>query len=363
MHLLEAKIFANALNQIPELGSVRLAQLLAYFGSWAKAWTATTHDYIEAGMPINTVSKIIARKSKINPELSFAELSRRQIEIILSVEPEYPQLLKEISAPPPLLYAKGNKNILNSLALGIVGTRKISLYGKQVCIELVSGLVQNKINIISGLAFGVDAEALSACVENEGVGVAVLASDLDDASIAPRSNYQLAKKVMDKGCLVSEYALGSAVQKQNFPIRNRIISGMGVGTIIIEADIESGALITANYALEQNREVFAVPGSIFSPVSRGTNELIRKGAHIVTGVGSILDELNIESGDLDEPLELDSNETEQMVLTKLTREPTLAEELIRELKIPASELNACLTMLEMKGRVKNVGGAKYVKLR
>lgn len=363
MHLLEAKIFANALNQIPELGSVRLSLLYAYFGSWAKAWTANAQGYLEAGLPQIVVSKIIARKNKINPEQSFAELTRRQIEIVLNVESEYPQLLKEIAAPPPLLYVRGNKKVLNNLSLGMVGTRKISLYGKQVCREIVEGLVQNNFTIISGLAFGVDAEVLNACIENEGTAIAVLASDLNDNNIAPRSNFQLAHKIIKNGCLVSEYALGASVQKQNFPIRNRIISGMSIGTIVVEADLESGSLITANYALEQNREVFAVPGSIFSAVSRGTNELIRKGAHIVTGVGSVLDELNIDPATIEVPIDMEPTENEQLILAKLSKDPIQIEELIQELKISASDLNVNLTILEMKGRVKNLGGAKYIKIR
>jgi DNA processing protein len=271
--------------------------------------------------------------------------------------------LLEIAAPPPLLYVRGDKSVLNSTTVSVVGTRKISLYGKQVCEELISGLAQNNLTVVSGLAYGIDAEALNVCVKNEGRCIAVLASDLDNLSISPRTNFQLAQKIIQHGCLVSEYPLGMSVQKQNFPIRNRIISGLSLATVVIEADLESGSLITAHHALEQNREVFAVPGSIFSPTSRGTNELIRKGAHMAHSIGSILEELNLEGIT---PIEAESYEVsaeERLLLDHLSREPVQIEDLIRSVRLPAGQVNASLTILEMKGRVKNLGGAKYVRIR
>jgi DNA processing protein len=337
--------------------------LRKFFGSWTKAWTAGRADYEGLGFSGDLAAKIIARKSQINPEQSFAELARRNIELILTTDPAYPELLREISAAPPMLYVRGRIAALAATGLGVVGTRRISPYGRQVCEELATGLVQNNLSVISGLAFGVDAAILSAVVENGGSGIAVLASDLDDASIAPRSNYQLSQHLLAQGCLVSEYALGAPVFKQNFPIRNRIIAGLSIGTVVVEADLESGSLITANYALEQNREVFAVPGPIFSAASRGTNELIRKGAHVVTGIGSILEELNIDSATAAVPVDAPDSPEERRVLERLTREPTQIEDLIRELKIPAGQMNAVITILEMKGRIKNLGGAQYIKLR
>ena len=363
MHSVEAKIFANALNQIPELGAVRLERLRKFFGSWTKAWTAARADYERLGFSGDLAAKIIAKKSQINPEQSFAELARRSIEIILNTEPAYPELLREIPAAPPILYVRGCSSALAAMGLGVVGTRRISPYGRQACEELAAGLAQNNLSVISGLAYGVDAAILGAAIENGGVGIAVLASDLDDASIAPRSNYQLSQRLLARGCLVSEYALGAPVFKQNFPIRNRIISGLSLGTVVVEADLESGSLITANYALEQNREVFAVPGPIFSATSRGTNELIRKGAHVVTGIGSILEELNIDATTATAPIDAPDSPEERRVLEQLTREPTQIEDLIRELKIPAGQMNAVITILEMKGRIKNVGGAQYIKIR
>jgi DNA processing protein len=361
--LLETKIYANAFNLIPEIGPVSLTKLFQYFPTMRDAWHSDPYEYANIGLRTKTITEIIARKGKINPEQAFAELARRQIEVLLITEPDYPKLLKEISAAPPLLYVRGNKKVLNHLGIAVVGTRKVSTYGQQACEEIVNQLVQNNLSIVSGLAFGIDAVALNACVAQDGIPIAVLASDLDNTSISPRSNFNLAQKIITTGCLVSEFPLGSTVQKQNFPIRNRIIAGLTPGTLVVEADQESGALITANFALEQNREVFAVPGSIFSQTSRGTNQLIKKGAKLVTQANDILEELNITPGENFEPINLEASMEEQTILTHLTRQPIHIDELIKTVKLAPAMVNANLTMLEMKGRVKNMGGGQYVKIR
>ena len=358
------EVFANAFNLMPELGSVRLNKLLACFGSFKAAWETPNTDYKKAGLDDKTIDQIIARKKLINPERSFINLSNNGIKIILISNPFYPQRLKEISASPPILYIRGKMEALNTVSLAVVGTRNMSLYGKQAAQELVSELAQNNVAIVSGLAFGIDAEALNTCCTCGGMPIAVLASSIDDSSISPRSNLKLAQDIVKKGCLVSEYPPGVNVQKQNFPIRNRIISGLSVGTLVIEADTESGSLITANYALEQNREVFAVPGSIFSPVSRGTNDLIRQGAKLVTHVSDIIEELNLshietETQFVGQP----DSESEKLVLSILTKQPVHIDDLIKSSGQVATEINAALSMLEINGRVKNLGGGNYIKVR
>lgn len=359
----EARIYANAFNLIPEIGPVTLQKLFNHFGSWHRAWIGSASDYIDAELTAKTINQIIAKKPKINPEQMFAELTRRQIEVVLISEPGYPKLLKEIHAAPPLLYVRGNKQALNKLAVAVVGTRKMSNYGRQAAEELVLGLISNGVAIVSGLAFGIDAEALSATVANQGSAIAVLASDLNDMSISPRSNFNLAQKIIETGCLVSEYPLGMLVQKQNFPIRNRIIAGLSLGTLVVEADAESGALITANFALEQNREVFAVPGYIFSPVSRGTNQLIKKGAKLVNSAYDILEELSLDATTASQPALLEVNSEEELILKSLSREGVHINELIKIVRLAASEVSANLTLLEMKGRVKNLGAGIYAKIR
>lgn len=357
------KTFANALNLIPELGPIKLAKLLAFFGNFASAWTATKKEYLQISIDEKTINQIIAKKNDIDPKSSYEALKKAGIEMLLITDPDYPKLLLEIPNPPPILYFRGNKKCLSSQSIGVVGTRLISLYGKQACEEIVSALSQNGINIVSGLAFGVDAESLATALESGQTPVAVLASPIDNYSISPRANFNLAQKIISAGCLISEYPLGTSIQKQNFPIRNRIISGLSLGTLVIEADEESGSLITANYALEQGREVFAIPGSIFSRTSKGTNKLIQKGAKLVSSANDILEELNLDLTAIEVAEKFEETPEEQVLLQHLSREPIHINLIIQNINLPAGQVNATLTILEMKGRVKNLGGARYVRIR
>jgi DNA processing protein len=358
------QIYANALNLIVQLGAVRLGHLLKHFGSFKKAWDTNRAGYVSIGFNPKLVEQIVSRKLEIDPPAEYGKLGKHGIEAVLINSSDYPETLKEISAAPPIIYARGNLSALNTTAVGVVGTRKITNYGKLATEEITAGLVNSGVTIVSGLAFGVDAQALSTAVELGGICIGVLASPLDNQSIAPKSNFQLAEKILERGCLVSEYPLEASVQVQNFPIRNRIIAGLSLGTLVVEGDTDSGALITANYSLEQNREVFAVPGSIFSNVSKGPNNLIKKGAKLVSSAQDILEELNLDL--IPTPkfeLNEGSNTQEQVIMENLTREPIHIDELTRQLNMPASEINATLVMLEMKGRVRNLGGAKFVKIR
>jgi DNA processing protein len=360
----EEQMYANALNIIPQLGPVRLAHLLKTFGSFKKAWEANRADYVRIGFNPKIVEQVITLKSQIDPSLEYGKLGRHRIEVILINSSDYPEILKEISAAPPVLYVRGNKNVLNSSCLGVVGTRKMSQYGKAATGEIVTGLVNAQLTIVSGLAYGIDAQALLTATELGGRCIAVLATPIDDGSIAPKTNFNLAQTILKEGCIISEYPLNYSVQKMNFPIRNRIISGLSLGTLVVEADVDSGSLITANYSLEQNREVFAVPGQIFSEVSRGTNNIIKKGAKLVTSYVDILEELNLDVQTTPTfETERETTQQEQQIIESLTREPVHIDELVRALGLPAAEVNSTLLVLEMKGRVRNMGGAKFVKIR
>ncbi|MBI4363464.1 MAG: DNA-protecting protein DprA [Candidatus Doudnabacteria bacterium] len=357
------KIFANALNLLPELGPARLFKLLNYFGDYQTAWKANGRQYQSAGLDPKTVSLIIPKKPQINPEREWDKLKQKQIAVILLSDAEYPPLLKEIPSPPPILYIRGSMQALKKDMLAVVGSRKMTLYGRQAINELAPPIVNSGLAIASGLAFGVDAEALSSCINAQGTPIAVLASSVDDRSISPKANFLLAQKIIKSGCLVSEYPLGTQVYKTNFPQRNRIISGMSIGTLVVEADLESGALITANYALEQNREVFALPGSIFSEVSRGTNKLIKSGAKLVASYQDILEELNISAEMAANHENFEETPDEEVLLSSLSRNPMHIDDLILAVKMAPAAVNSALTLLELKGRVKNLGGAKYVKIR
>lgn len=360
----EEKSYANAFNLLPSLGPIRLEFLRNQFGSFERAWRASRADYVKVGLNPKITEAITTHKLATDVAAEFDKLSKHGIEIILSTESDYPSLLKEISAFPPLLYVRGNKQILNSNTIAVVGTRKMTAYGRAATEEISTGLLNSGLTIVSGLAFGVDAATLAIAASRGAPSIAVQASPIDDGNITPKSNYQLAREILKSGCIVTEHPLGASVQKQNFPIRNRIISGLSLGTVVIEADLESGALITANYALEQNREVFAIPGSIFSQVSAGTNDLIKRGAKLVSSYQDVLAELNLDTI-LPKEVEIDQNTTsqEQLIIENLSREPVHIDDLTRQIQIPASEVSAALAMLEMKGRVRNLGGAKYSKIR
>lgn len=360
----EEQIYANALNLIPQIGPVSLARLLEYFKTFKEAFQASRTEYVAAGLSPKLAEQIATQKPQIDPPLAYGQLTKSGIDTILINTGEYPDLLKEISAAPPILYVRGQKQVLHSPTIAVVGTRKLTDYGRQAAAEITTGLINAGLTVVSGLAYGIDAEALGNATELGGQAIGVLASSIDDDSISPKANFQLAQKIMRQGCIISEHGLNAPVAKANFPVRNRIISGLCMGTVVIEADQDSGSLITANYALEQNREVFAVPGSIFSEVSRGTNNLIKRGAKLVTSITDILDELHLEQ--IATPgLELpdETTQQEQTIMQNLSREPLHIDELVRTIGMPASEVNATLVMLEMKGRVKNLGGAKFVKLR
>jgi DNA processing protein len=357
------KLYANSLNLIPELGPVKLMKLVNHFGDFKAAWESTQSELTNAGLDSKTISAVKNKQATIDRQKEWDLLTLHKIKVLTLDDTDYPTILKEIASPPPILYVRGETKYLNKLGIAVVGTRKISQYGIQVTDEIVAGLAQNNLSIISGLAFGVDAAALAVCIKNQSTPIAILASDLADASISPRSNFNLAQEIISHGCLVSEYALGSSVQKQNFPIRNRLIAGLSIGTLVIEADEESGSLITANYALEQNREVFSIPGSIFSPTSRGTNKLIKKGAKLVNHVADILEELNIEMPEITQTKTFEETYNENQVMQNLKHEPTHIDDLVKKVGLPVNEINATLSMLELKGRIKNLGGASYAKVR
>jgi DNA processing protein len=278
--------------------------------------------------------------------------------------PNYPRYLREVPNPPPLLYGRGELLESDQWAVAVVGTRRLTAYGKQVARELVRGLVQNNVTIISGLAKGIDSIAHQIAVEMGGRTIAVLGSGLDN--IYPAQNRVLADKIIaGQGAVISEYALGVKPDAKNFPPRNRIISGLSLGVVIVEAGSRSGALITANFALEQNREVFAVPGNINSPASKGTNRLIQQGAKSVLGVEDIPEELNLTMVLERVAVQQAVPETaeEALLLEHLSHQPVHVDVLSRDCGLPSAMVSSTLTLMELKGMVQQVGGMNYVLMR
>ncbi|HEX9664871.1 MAG TPA: DNA-processing protein DprA [Patescibacteria group bacterium] len=347
---------------IENLGPVNTRKILKYFKSIEAAWRGSFDDFIRAGLGEKLAREIINQRQMIDPEQELVKIQKHKISLINIENKNYSALLKEIYAPPPLLYYQGNIRILNQLpVIAVVGTRKVSSYGRQVTQELVKGLVAHNFIIVSGLALGIDSIAHQTTFENSGYTIAVLGCGLE--TIYPRSAYPLAKKIISqKGLLLSEFPLGTQPFKQNFPRRNRIIAGLSQATLVIEAGQKSGALITAYNALEQNREVFAVPGNIFSQQSKGTNHLIKKGARLVESVSDIIEALDI--GFLNNYIERQPQTVltpdEEGLMKFLSKEPLQINKLIQLTGLSSAQIMTTVTNLELKGRVKNLGGSNYV---
>ena len=270
----------------------------------------------------------------------------------------YPKLLKEIKDAPEVLYYRGElKPEENCFA--VVGTRMCSPYGKQVALEIAGDLAEAGLTIVSGLAPGIDTFSHQVAVERGKRTIAVLGTGLDEKSIYPQSNLKLAKKILETGgCLISEYPPGTRGTQFTFPQRNRIISGISLGVLVIESKQKGGALITANYGFEQNRKVFAVPGPIHSSNSRGCHYLIKKGAKLVENANDILKELNLPLKEVGSFYE-GENEDENLILNVLREEVLDIDKIIEKTKLSAAKVASTLAILEIKGKVRNLGGNIY----
>ena len=354
------------LHSFPKFGPSRLKRIKNYFPDYKQGFCASAHELIKAQIEEKIAYEFIETRSKINLEKILERLGQEKIKIITLGEKEYPKLLKEIYNPPILLYYKGVLPDNNSFNLSIVGARKFTSYGKQVVSEITRDLVQNNINTVSGLALGIDTLAHQVTLDNQGKTYAVLGTGIDNKSIYPPSNYYLAQKIISMGgAIISEFPLHSLPLRHHFPQRNRIISGFSLGTLVIEASIKSGALITARFALEQNREVFAVPGSIFSTLSEGPLNLIRQGANPVKNAKEILESLDLNEINTyinNKKIIADSPE-EEIILKFLSKEAVHINDIVRLSTLNVSIVSSTLTLMEMKGMIKNLGGMEYVLAR
>ncbi|MBI4296061.1 MAG: DNA-protecting protein DprA [Chloroflexi bacterium] len=348
---------------VPGIGRVRMAQLETHFGSMEKTWQASALDLKQAGLDSVALRAITTWRPKISLDEEMEKLERFGVKALVWHDAEYPARLKEIYDFPPVLYVRGSLMPADEWSVAVVGTRRTTVYGRQVAEEIVADLARNKITIASGLARGVDSVAHRSALEAGGRSVAVFASGLD--IVYPAENASLARSLIQHGAIISEYPLGAKPRAENFPRRNRIMSGLSLGVLVIEADETSGAMITARLALEQNREVFAIPGSILSPASRGTNRLIQEGAKLVRDYTDVLEELNLSA--VAQQLEMKeiipASDTESLLLQQLRAEPVHIDELCRSSGLPVSTVSSTLAMMEIKGIVKQVGSMNYILAR
>jgi DNA processing protein len=353
-----------AFARIRGIGRVRIQQLEDHFGSLEQAWTATAGELKAAGIDDAALRAIVAARPDIDPEAEAGALARSGVRAVTWHDDEYPKALLEIYDRPAVLFVRGQLLRSDEWAVAVVGTRRVSVYGRQVAEEMSRGLAANRVTVVSGLARGVDAVAHRAALDTGGRTIAVLACGLD--LVYPPEHKRLAEQICEQGALVSEYPLGTEPRGDFFPRRNRILSGMSLGVLVVEGDLKSGALITARQALDQNREVFAIPGSIYSPNSRGPNKLIQDGeAKPTLDVQDILAELNltmathqIEAAEL-----IPADETEGVILAQLAGEPLHVDELRRVCGLPIATVTSALAMLELKGLVRQVGRMNYVRTR
>lgn len=358
-------IYLHCFSKIEKLGPSSLKRIYDHFECGESAFMAPIEKFRQLGLSDIQIEAISEMRHTTDPSTELTKLEAEDIKMISLRETGYSALLGKITLPPVLLYYIGAVELLaGKYSLAVVGTRKITSYGQVACQSILPGLIQKGLTIVSGLALGIDALAHELTLANNGKTIAVLGSGLAKREIYPAHNRRLADRILDGGGLIlSEYAPGSDSLPFHFPVRNRIISGLSLGTLVIEANEKSGSLITAQSALDQNREVFAVPGPIYSETSCGTNRLIQQGAKLVTSADDILNELELGQSPISQPPKQTRmySPLEEIVLRLLT-EPRNIDDLVVASKYPVSSLSSVLITLEMQGVIRNLGNNTYIKV-
>ncbi len=359
-----------ALSTISGLGPIRINKLLNYFTNASSIWSASESNLQKVSGIGSLAKKIVKQREKFDIDKLLNNLRMNKIEYITLFDKKYPDSLKNIYDPPPVLFYKGKLNF-DYPAISIIGSRRCTTYGKKVAEKMAYRLANRGITVISGMARGIDTRGHIGALKAKGRTIAVLGSGLD--IVYPSENKDLFEEIQKQGIVLSEYPPGVQPLSGNFPQRNRIISGLSIGVLVVEAANRSGSLITANMALEQGREVFAIPGNIDRPQSKGTNKLIINGAKMVTKVEDIIEEIYLykSSNEKNRNNKKDSNKElkqcypelnteEKEVLNLFEKEVDLTIEQLIKLtdKSPAS-INTILLKLELKGIISRGAGKKY----
>jgi len=350
-------------NLVKGVGSVRFSQIQAYFGDLSIAWHAPAEAFQEVGLPERVLKNFFVLRVEIDLDHLYESIISSNTTVLTLLDEAYPRLLREIDQAPPVIYIKGNLIPADEFAVAMVGTRRVTAYGQQVTRDTSTYLAGHGLTIVSGLARGVDALAHQHALQAGGRTIAVLGSGVD--VIYPPEHRKLADAILENGAIISDYPMGTQPEGINFPPRNRIISGLSLATIVVEAGERSGALITADFAVEQGRDVFAVPGNVFSPASRGTNRLIQKGAYAMVSPQDVLDVLDLSQVEdyKDARQVLPANTTEAKILQVMDYEPIHVDDICNKVDLPVEKVSAALTMMELKGMVQHVGGMRYAAVR
>jgi DNA processing protein len=350
-----------ALSMVPEVGPVGARKLLAAFGTPEDIFAADFDDLIAVeGIGVNRAKNIRAFSSWNEVENKLQDIQKKGMRVIRFGEPSYPEMLREVDDAPVILYVKGDIQPQDKFAIAIVGSRKLTHYGAAVTENISHNLALMGFTVVSGMARGVDSISHKRTLEAGGRTIAVLGSGLDVPY--PPENKTLMERIAEAGCVISEFLPGTPPDKENFPRRNRLISGLSLGVLVIEAAADSGALITARYALEQGREVFAIPGNVTSLNSAGTNELIKKGAVLTRRAEDIVEELApVLKGFIraKDKITVEITDEEKSICSLLSGEPKQIDVLSRESGLPSSRALGILLGLELKGAVKQITGKRF----
>ena len=361
----QEKQYLIALNCNTYLRGNRILSLLEYFKSAENLYKASANDLINTGIKEEIAEKIKLEQKKIVLGEEEKKGEKLNIKITTIFDEDYPLALKQIAVPPPVLYYKGQLSANNDNLIAIVGCRKSTTYGNLITENIVRDLVDENWIIVSGMARGIDTAAHKSCLSAGGKTIAVLGCGLD--IVYPPENKNLAEKIIENGCLISEFPLGTRPFAANFPQRNRIISGLSKGVVVVQAALRSGALITASFALEQNKEVFAVAGNINLEQSKGPHFLIKQGAKLVENAQDILEEFGIfkktNNQNLTNKIVEELTAEEKIIYNNLSFEPKVIDEIIQQINLNASKVNSTLLLLEIKNLIKKVAGNLYVRVR
>lgn len=356
-----------ALHHAPGVGAVRFAEILSKVPDLPSLFNASSEMLDSWKIPARLAAYIKNPDwSVINKDLHWAA-DNSSNHILTIADADYPELLKDIHDPPPLLYLRGNMDLLSLPQLAIVGSRNPTKSGELLAKEFAAFLAQHGFVITSGLAIGVDGAAHEGALKVQGKTIAVVATGLD--RVYPASHYELAHQIAQQGLLVSEFPPGTSPRPGNFPRRNRIISGLSVGTLVVEAMLKSGSLITARLTAEQGREVFAIPGSIHNPLARGCHQLIKQGAKLVETAQDIVEELApmistlIETPEKIQPVSSSStlDQDYQQLLTHMGYDPISIDQLVELSGLTPEEVSSMLLMLELDGYISSQTGGFYCR--
>jgi DNA processing protein len=354
--------FWVAFSQIAQMGPVRVCRLYEHFGSLEEAWQASPAT-LGTILDSRSLANIERARKQVQPEAVLERVESMGIDVVTLLNAQYPSLLSHIPAAPPVLYVKGTLEPEDSNAVAIVGTRKATAYGRRITGEIASDLAGAGVTVVSGLARGIDGCAHLGALQGGGRTIAVLASGAD--VIYPPEHRELSERIMQSGALVSDYPPGTKPDAPNFPARNRLISGMSLATVVVEAPRRSGALITVDFAADQGREVMVVPGDVVSRTSEGSNRLLRDGARAVMSASDILEDLGLAPAVAAEPVQetLPLTDEERRLVALVTSTPAHIDEIVVAANMSTSQGAALMTMLELKGIVQNAGSQHYVLAR